>query len=175
MKPYEIIASEITHRGEIVDVKSDTVVLPNGKKTRREIVLRVNASAVLPVDESGCVYLVRQYRHALEQMTLEIPAGVMDAGETDPRACAIRELKEETGFTAEKVEFMMKMHGAIGFCNEALFIYFAEGLVQGETHFDEEEFITVEKYFLDDAISLIASGEITDGKTMAALYAYKCR
>ena len=171
MKPYEVIDSEITYRGKIVDVKMDTIVLPNGRKARREIVLRGEAAAVLPVDENGNVYLVRQYRHALKQMTLEVPAGMINADET-PAACAGRELTEETGLTAGRIVFMMKLHGAIGFSDETIHIYAAEDLLKGDTDFDDEEFITVESYPLDDAIGMIRSGAITDGKTIAALYAY---
>jgi len=171
VRPYEVIDSEITYRGKIVDVKMDTIILPNGKKARREIVLRGEAAAVLPVGESGDVYLARQYRHALGQMTLEIPAGMLEPNET-PEACARRELAEETGFKTGRIAFVMKMHGAIGFSDEAIHIYAAEDLTKGDTDFDDEEFITVESYPLNDAIAMVRSGAITDGKTIAALYAY---
>jgi len=171
MRPYEVTDSEITYRGKIVDVIVDTIVLPNGRTARREIVLRGEAAAVLPVDSGGNVYLARQYRHSLGQMTLEIPAGMVETNES-PEECARRELTEETGLMAGRIIFMMKLHGAIGFSDEAIHIYAAEDLQKGDTDFDDEEFITVETYPLNEAIELIRTGAITDGKTSAALYAY---
>ena len=169
---YEVIKSETTYRGKIVDVTVDIISLPDGRRAEREIVRRGAASAVLPVDADGNVYLVRQYRHSMAKLCLEAPAGVMDPGETDPEACARRELTEETGFAAGRLIKLTDMVSAIGFSDEILHIYAAEDLIAGETDFDDEEFITVEKYPLNDAIDMIHSGEIFDSKTIAALLLY---
>jgi len=166
---YQTIASEIKYRGAIIDVKQDVIVLPNGKRAMREIVLRGRAAAVLPVDGDGNVVLVRQYRHSVGKVVYEIPAGMMEDGEDDPRECAARELKEETGYAAGRLEFMMTMHAAIGFCTEAVHIYEAGCLTAGETDPDDEEFIETAKFSVAEAIEMIRGGEITDGKTIAAL------
>ena len=172
MKPYETIKSSITYRGQIVDVKQDIIALPNGNSACREVVIRGPAAAILPVDDNGNVILVRQYRHPITKMSLEIPAGVLDEGESDPKSCAIRELEEETGLKAGSVNFLMKIHTTIGFCTEEIYIYLARGLTEGQTCYDDEEFIEIEKYTLHEAVSKIFSGEITDSKTIAALLAY---
>ena len=169
--PYETMESAIVYEGAIVDVKRDRIALPNGGTALREIVLRGEAAAILPVDSDGRVVLVRQYRHAVGKIVTEIPAGMLDAGE-DPRECAIRELREETGLTASRVDPLFKMNSAIGFCSEAIYIYEARGLTSGETDPDDEEFIEVVKLPLDEAVGMIFAGEITDGKTIAALLAY---
>lgn len=170
---YETVESKITYNGAIIDVKQDLIRLPNGKNAKREIVLRGEAAGVLPVLEDGSVVLIKQYRHSVEGFVLEIPAGMLDSKNEEPRSCAIRELEEETGYKAEKIEPLFKMHSSIGFCTEAIYIYLASGLTKGETDFDDEEFIETVKIPLNEAIEKIHSGEITDSKTIAALFAHK--
>ena len=171
MKPYETIESKITYQGYIVDIKQDLIMLPDGNTAGREIVIRGEAAAVLPVLDNGDVILIRQYRHSVEKTVIEIPAGMMDDGDLNPMECALRELKEETGYTAGHINLLMKMHTTIGFCTEAIYIYEAGGLTKGETDFDDEEFIEIIKMPLDEAIGMIYSGGITDSKAIAALLA----
>ena len=170
--PYETLDSVITHRGAIVDVKLDTITLPDGKRAKRETVLRGEAAAVLPVDSDGNAVLVKQYRHSVGKTVIEIPAGVVDSNDADPKHCALRELREETGYSAGGINHITSMHTAIGFCNEVVHIYEAWDLTPGETDFDEGEFIEIVKIPVDDAVAMIFTGEITDSKTIAALLAY---
>ena len=175
MNPYEIIESKITYRGKIIDVKQDTITLPDGRQAMREIILKGDAAAIIPIDSDNNVIFVKQYRHAIEQMSIEIPAGVLDDGESDPRACAIRELEEETGLKAGHVEFLMKMHPGIGCLDETIYIYAARELSAGQTNYDADEFIEIVKYPLQKAIEMVFSGEITDSKSIAALLAVSGR
>lgn len=169
---YDILKSENIYRGKIFSIKKDIITLPNGKTTTRETVIHGGAVGMLPVDNNGKILLVRQYRHSAKDMTLEIPAGTIEKGE-DPFDCAAREIQEETGYKSNNISFMFKMYSAIGFCNEQLYIYICKDLVESYAEPDEDEFITVERYTIDECISLIGTGKICDSKTIAALYAYK--
>jgi len=168
----EIIESKEVFKGKIIDIYHDRITLPGGKSTLREIVKRGNASAILPIDKDGNIIFVRQYRHPVGDCVLEIPAGVLEEGE-DPLLCAKRELEEETSYKTDDIRLLTKMHSAIGFCDEQIYIYLAENLEQGEFNLDEDEYIEVEKYSLKEAVEMIFNGEITDSKTMAAVLAYK--
>ncbi len=168
----DVIKSEKVFDGKIIEVFHDTISLPDGRSAVREIVKRGCASAVIPVDKDGKIVFVRQYRRPADECVLEIPAGVFEEGE-DPLLCAVRELEEETSFKAGKIQFLFKTYSAIGFCDEQIYIYLAEDLSQGEFNMDEDEFIEVEKYSLDEAVEKVFNGEITDSKTMMAVLAYK--
>lgn len=169
---YKTLESLSKFQGKFVKVFEDKIKLPDGREGTFETVIRNDAAAVVPINENGEVILVRQYRHPILQETLEIPAGLLEKGE-DPKDCALRELEEETSFKAGKLEFMFTICPAIGFCNEKIHIYLATNLTQGQFNFDDNEFIIVEKYPLEDAINLIYSGEIIDAKTISALLAVK--
>ena len=170
---YEVLESKLTYQGKIVNVTVDKLQMPDGKEAYRETVIRgKRAAAVLPVDADGRIFFVRQYRHAFQEMLLEIPAGVMEADE-DPAVCAVRELEEEIGKKAGKLEMLCEMYPTVGFCSEKIYIYFATELTEGVQKLDADEFIEIETYTLDEAIAMIASGEIKDGKTVAALFAWK--
>lgn len=170
MKPYKILNSEIVFKGKVLSVKKDEITLPNEKTAFREVVLRGDATAVVPIDKDGNIILIKQYRHPALKEMLEIPAGMLEEGE-NPEICAIRELEEETSFKAKKLIHLTTMYPAVGFCTEKIYIYLAKDLTQGNFNFDEDEFITVEKYSLEDAINLIYSGEIIDSKTIVGILA----
>ena len=163
-----IISEETIFTGKVFTVKTRQVELENGKVQGREVVLHNGGAAILPVDDEGNVYLIRQYRIAFEEEVLEMPAGKLEKGE-DPFEAAKRELSEETGFTAEKYTYLGHYYATPGFCSEKLHLYLAEGLTAGETHFDSDERLSVEKYKLDDLIKMIDNGEIKDAKTVIAL------
>ena len=169
--PYEVLNSKTTYNGVIVNVTVDTLTLPDGSTTKRETVIRGNASAILPIDNNGNIILVKQYRHAAKRLTLEIPAGMLDDGE-DPLLCAAREMEEEIGYKSDNITLLFSTYPALGFCTEIIHIYKAEDLYAGKQNFDSDEFIEIIKMPLTKAVELIHNGEIVDGKSICAIMAY---
>ena len=148
--------------------------LPDGKQETWDFIShRKGAAAVVPVRGDGKILMVKQYRNAIDRMTLEIPAGGLN-GENEPTdQAALRELTEETGYHAEKIELLLRIRTTVAFCNEKIDIYVATGLTPGKQHLDEDEFVTVKAYDLDELISMILDGTIEDSKTVSAILAYK--
>ena len=165
----EKVSSEDVFDGNLLHVKKDTVRLPNGNIAYREWIKHPGASAVVPVTPEGRLIFVRQYRYPIQQVTLEIPAGKLDAEGEDPLDCAKRELSEETGYQAEKYTFLTKLATTVGFSNEFIYIYAAEGLTAGRQHPDEDEFINVCTLTMDEAMAKVRSGEICDAKSITAV------
>ena len=162
------IKSEEIFNGRVIRVCRDEVLLENGVTSTRELVYHPGGVGIVAYDKDGYVYMVRQYRKPFEEIILEIPAGKLEYGE-DHFECGKRELSEETGFTAEKYTYLGHYYATPGFCSEKLHLYLAEGLTAGETHFDSDERLSVEKYKLEDLIKMIDNGEIKDAKTVIAL------
>ena len=162
------ISEETIFTGKVFTVKTKQVILENGKEQQREVVLHNGGASVLPVDDEGNVYLIRQFRSPFEQEVLEIPAGKLEKGE-DPFEAAKRELSEETGFTAKHYFDLGDMWPTVGFCSEKIYIYIATGLTKGETHFDEDEFVSTVKMPFSQAFRMAMDGTIKDGKTLVAL------
>lgn len=169
---YEVLSHNIVYKGKIIDVFHDEVILERNVPVIREVVNHKGASAILPIDNDGKLILVRQYRHPALEKVLELPAGVLEKGE-DPKVCASRELEEETGYKSDNITFLTKMYTAIGFSNEMLYIYLAENLEVGKQNFDTDEFMTIEKYTLDEAVNMIYTGDIKDSKTIVGILMYK--
>ncbi|MBR5908391.1 MAG: NUDIX hydrolase, partial [Schwartzia sp.] len=169
------ISGESVFDGKLLHVRRDTVLLPNGHETVREWVKHPGASAVLPVLEDDSVILVRQYRYPVGRVTLEIPAGKLDVPGEDPLECAKRELKEETGYAAKTYEKIFTLATTVGFSDEWIHIYLAEGLTAGEDCKDEDEFINTVRMPLDEAVKKIYDNTIVDGKTVTALLMYAAR
>lgn len=164
------ISSKEIYSGKIISVRLDRVQLPDGKESKREIVEVVNSGAVgiVPVKDDR-VYLVRQYRKAIEKVLLEIPAGRLEPGE-DPLHCAQRELAEEIGFRTENLQRMAFFYSSPGFSNEVLYMYLARDLVRDEAAAKEEgEFLEVESFAIPEALKMVSNGEIEDGKTLIGL------
>lgn len=161
--------SESIYDGVLLHVKRDTVTLPNGKEAVREWVKHPGAAAVLPVFADGTVLLVRQYRYPVGRVTLEIPAGKLDSSTEDPLSCAMRELSEETGYTAAHYEKLTTIGTTVGFSDEYIHIYAARDLRAGEQHTDDDEFIHVVKMPLEEAVQRVKSGEIFDAKSVTAI------
>lgn len=162
------IDGEEKYKGVIVRVVLDRVELMDGKITRREVVEHPGGVCVLPVDENGLCYMVRQFRYPFGKMLLEAPAGKLEKGE-DPLECGVRELSEETGLSAEEMIPMGSMCTSPGYSTERLYLYLARGLHRGESHPDEGEFLNVERYPLSELVEMVMRNEIDDGKTVAAI------
>jgi len=172
MDNYDILESNKVFKGIILDVYHDKILLPNGRQAMREIVRKKSATAIVAVSNDDKILLVKQHRPAINEFMLEVPAGIFDEGESAEQ-CGLRELEEETGFVAGKMTFLTKMYASVGFCDELVHIYLAEDLIAGKQNFDEDEFLTVEEYALEDAIKMIFNGEIKDSKTIAGILAYR--
>ncbi|MBQ4347482.1 MAG: NUDIX hydrolase, partial [Firmicutes bacterium] len=164
---YKTLSSLLKYKGKIFRVYSDSISLPDGKSAVREFVDRGGAAAIVAVGEDGKLVFVRQYRHALGTMTLELPAGTLETGE-EPELCAMRELEEEIGQKTNKLTLLTKMYPSVGICNEYISVYLADTLSPGVQKLDPDEFIELEYYTLEEALAMIDSGEITDAKTVIA-------
>lgn len=162
------ISEQTIFSGKIFSVKQRKVILENGAEQNRELVIHGGGAAVLPIDDDNNVYLIRQFRAPFEQEVLEIPAGKLEKGE-DPLPAAKRELSEETGFSAKHYFDLGQMWPTVGFCSEIIHIYMATGLCAGETHPDEDEFVTLEKIPFQQAYNMCIDGTIKDGKTLVAI------
>ena len=169
----KLISSKTIYNGKIFDVQQRNIELPDGRQTVYDIVKNPNACAVVALDEDENVIMVRQYRQSAGKVLLEIPAGKIDEGE-EPDTCAARELQEETGYAAQKIERLFGMRVSPGFSTEIIYIYKATKLTLGKTNFDEDEFIETIKVPLKKLYEMIIKGEIEDGKTISGVLALYC-
>ncbi|MPM43146.1 Methanol dehydrogenase activator [bioreactor metagenome] len=163
---------DIIYQGKFLRLRRDAVSLPNGTRALREVVEHPGAVAVLPLDEAGNVILVEQYRHPLEQVLLEIPAGKLEPGE-EPRLCALRELEEETGLVPDTLEGLGSLYISPGFCNEVIHLYLARGLRPGTAHPDEDEFLNRRVLPFSELARAVMQDEVRDAKTVAAVLKVK--
>jgi ADP-ribose pyrophosphatase len=157
------------YKGRIVDLRLETVTLPNQVTVTLEMVRHPGAAAIVPVHEDGSVTLVRQYRHAAAGYIWEIPAGKLDAGE-EPASCAARELREEAGLTAGELVRLGMIFTAPGFCDERIHLFLARQLTATARQLDEDEVLSVSRIPLSQALDMIGSGAIQDAKTIAGLH-----
>lgn len=162
---------ELVYRAHIFDVYNDYLTLPDGRQVVYDLIDHVDGACVLPIDEDGYAILVSQYRNVLDDITYEVPAGCMDEGES-PEQCVLRELKEETGYTANELVFVTKTVLAIGTSNEQTYVYIGKKLEKGRACRDENEFISIHRFSASQLKDMIKQGKIVDSKTLIAIYAY---
>ena len=161
------ISKESIYKGKIIEVEKHKVSLPNNETAYREVVKHNGAVAICALTPDQQVILVKQYRKALEQELLEIPAGKLEPGE-DRESAAMRELEEETGHKAKKLTLIGEVYGTPGFSNEKISVYFADNLVEGKVNLDEDEFVEKVLYSLDDVKKAVEARTIEDAKTFIA-------
>jgi len=163
------IKSEKIYDGRVIKLSVDTVITPGGREATREIIHHPGGVGVVAVDEDNMIYLVEQYRIPYDEVLLEIPAGKIDPGETDVQKAAERELREETGLTADSLQFIGNFYPSVGFLDEDLRLFVAKGLHMGETDPDEDEFLNLVKIPFPKAVEMVMDNRIKDGKTIAAI------
>lgn len=176
MERAERIDRVLKYRGVILDFYDDLMELPDGSVSHWDYIEHRNgAAAVLPVLPDGRILMVRQYRNALNQEMLELPAGAKDGSDEPSEQCAARELEEETGYRAGNMEKLITVCTTGAFCNESIDIYLATELTKTHQRLDKDEFLQVEIWDLHTLCNKIFAQEITDAKTVSGILAYKCR
>ena len=173
MEKIERIERKLIAKGKIVDYYQDIVRIPNGNIATWDFIWNKGAAAVVPVREDGKLIMVRQYRNAIDRETIEIPAGGLNYPEEATRDAAARELEEETGFKTNDLEFLIRIKTTVAFCNENIDIYVARNLIPSKQNLDEDEFINVEAYSVEELCEMIYAGKIEDSKTVSAIMSYK--
>ncbi|CAM3791295.1 NUDIX hydrolase [Alicyclobacillus pomorum] len=162
------VASETLFQGKIIDLERLRVQLPDGREATREVVRHPGAVAVLAEPTPGSVVLVKQYRKALDESLVEIPAGKLEPGES-PEVCAVRELREETGLAARSVNSVFDFFTSPGFADERIYLYYTNDVEQEEQALDEDEFVEVTSATRDEVTAMLRDGSIRDAKTLIAL------
>jgi ADP-ribose pyrophosphatase len=170
IRAEEVLGRETVFAGKLITVRKDTVRLPNGKTTEREVVEHAEVAVIIPVLDDGRLVLVRQYREAVGKALLEIPAGGVDEGESAEEA-ARREMVEETGYRVGRLDRLCSFYSSPGFCTELMHLYVARGLEPGEPTEENDE-LEVVLLTQEDAMQRLQRGEIQDAKTVAALGVY---
>ena len=165
----EKLSSEDIFQGVILDVKRDRIRLPNGNTSARELIRHVGAVCVIPVTENNEVIIERQYRYPYDTVITEIPAGKLDSKQEDRLSAAKRELREETGLTADEWTELGGFYPAAAYSDEYITMYMARGLHQGEQELDTDEFLNLTRVPLDELVEAVMAGEIPDAKTQTAI------
>lgn len=169
---FKRVKREPIHQGAIIDLYKDHVMLPDGKIVKWDFIKHKGAAAVIPVTDEGKIIMVRQYRNAIDRETLEIPAGGLDTENEPMIECARRELEEETGYQSEHLEFLISLRTTVAFCNERIDVYVATNLIPSKQNLDEDEYVDVEVYTIEDLYHMILEGKLQDAKTVSSLLAY---
>ena len=165
----EHISTEEIYDGSILHVIRDTVKLPNGNTAHREVIRHVGAVCIIPVTDDNEVVVEHQYRYPPDRVVTEIPAGKLDSPDEDRLAAAKRELREETGITADKWTDISEFYGAIAYSDERITMYLAQGLHFGRQQLDDDEFLEIDKIPLATLVEDVMAGRIADAKTQAAI------
>ncbi|MBS2969500.1 NUDIX hydrolase [Metabacillus sp. KIGAM252] len=170
------LSSEQIYSGKIIDLYVQEVELPNGKTSKREIIKHPGAVAVIALTSDGKILMVEQFRKALERTLVEIPAGKLEKGEK-PETTAVRELEEETGYTAGSIDHLISFYTSPGFADELVHLYITEDLIplKNKASLDEDEFVELMEVTLEEAEEMVANGRIYDAKTAYAVQYLKLR
>lgn len=174
MDHYKRMNRELVSKGSIIDYYKDTIEVNGEKQVTFDFINHKGASAMIPVDSDGKIILVRQFRMAIDQETLEIPAGGLNPGE-DNQTCAIRECEEETGYKPGETHHLIDVYTTVAFSNERIGIYYSKNLTLTQQNLDEDEFVSTERYSIDELVQMISEGKIVDAKTVAGILAYKTK
>jgi ADP-ribose pyrophosphatase len=166
---HKVLRTEILYRGPVFDVRKDDIKLPNGKISQINIIDHRDAVTMIPVDNLGMVWFIRQYRHPVKKVLLELPAGVTEAGES-PKLGAQREIREEIGMSARKLKRIGGFYLAPGYSTEYMHVYLATDLHPDPLPGDEDEFISVVKFSVKESLSLAETGQLQDSKSLVALF-----
>ncbi|OSB10789.1 NUDIX hydrolase [Paraclostridium bifermentans] len=164
----QTVSSDRIYTGKVISLKVDTVEVPKKGYQKREIIEHPGAVGIVAITDDDKVLLVRQFRKAIEKVLWEIPAGKLEQGES-PKDCAIRELKEETGYSANNMKLIHKFYTSSGFSNQKIYVYLATDLEKGECCLDEDEFLELHEVNLNDAYEMINKNDIEDAKTSIGL------
>jgi len=162
----------LIRKNHIFDLYEDTIKLPDGREKKYDFLFHKGASAVVPVLPDGRIILVRQYRNAIDRFTLEIPAGGRNSLDEDFLIAAKRELEEETGYHSDELTHLITIKTAVAFCNENIEVYVAKNLQKTHQHLDDDEYIDIHVFELEELLKKIREGEIQDAKTIAGLSSY---
>jgi ADP-ribose pyrophosphatase len=165
---FELIDSEPIYNGRAFQIRRDHVRLPDGRSTKLDIVEHIGSAVIVPVDDDGNMYFVRQYRHAARLNLLELPAGTLEVGE-DPLVCAQREVREETGMASGNIREIGGFYLAPGYSTEFMRVYLATDLRHDPLEADADEFLSVEKISVAEAFKMAEKGKLPDAKSLAAL------
>jgi len=167
--PFEFIKSEPVFQGRAFKIRRDSLKTPDGRETKYEIVEHNGSVIIIPIDELGNLLFVRQYRHAAGMDLLELPAGTREGNEPH-EVCAAREIREETGMAAGKLERIGNFYLAPGYSTEFMAVFLATELTHNPLEADADEFLELEKIPINKAIEMAEKGEMPDAKTLAALF-----
>lgn len=166
------VKRELAYEGTVLKVYCDHMEFENGNTALFDYIHHDGAAAVVPVMDDGKILMVRQFRNALDRYTLEIPAGKLDDPKEAGIVCATRELEEETGYKSDNLEWLITLRTTVALCNEKIEIFVAKNLIPSKQNLDEDEYIDVKAYTIDELKEKIYSGEIEDSKTISAILAY---
>ena len=164
------LSTQKIYDGKIVNLRKDTVLLPNGATSFREVIHNSGGATII-AEYNGEIYFVKQFRYPYGKTILELPAGKINKGE-NPLDCATRELEEETGLKANNIKLLQTIYPTPAYTDEVIYIYVAEGVSKGNMHLDDDEFLNVVPIKIEDVKTMLKNGEIHDAKTLVALYKY---
>lgn len=162
------LSQEYKFKGNIINMRVDSVQIPDGNIATREVIEHRGGVCIVPLTDDNEIIYVKQFRYPYKEVVIEIPAGKRDGNEA-PLDCGIRELKEETGYSAKEFIFLGELYPSPGYCGEIIYMYLAKGLVAGDTDPDDDEFLEISKMTVDEFTDKILCGEIKDAKTQTAV------